>query len=119
MAIRHACSPGRPLLGVVAAVFTVALAARAAIVALGGGLRGMGNYDDGVYFSASVALLHGRLPYRDFLFLQPPGILVALAPFASLAPLVGDADAFVGGPATAFLVLGALNAVLVVLVLRR
>ena len=109
---------GRPLLVVVPAVFALALAARTAIVETGGGLRGMGNYDDGVYFSASMALLHGRLPYRDFLFLQPPGILVALAPFAALAPLVGDANAFVAAR-LGFLTLGAVNAVLVVLVLRR
>ncbi len=109
---------GRPLRVVVGAVLALALAARVTIVEAGGGLRGMGNYDDGVYFSASMALLHGRLPYRDFLFLQPPGILVALAPFAALAPLVGDANAFVAAR-LGFLALGALNAVLVVLVLRR
>ena len=109
---------GRALRVVVGVVFTLALAARSTIVVAGGGLRGMGNYDDGVYFSASLALLHGRLPYRDFLFLQPPGILVALAPFAALAPLVGDADAFVAAR-LGFLVLGSVNAVLVVLVLRR
>ncbi|MGI3785442.1 MAG: phospholipid carrier-dependent glycosyltransferase [Janthinobacterium lividum] len=109
---------GRALRTVVGAVFALALAARATIVGAGGGLRGMGNYDDGVYFSASMALLHGRLPYRDFLFLQPPGILVALAPSAALSPLVGDADAFVAAR-LGFLVLGSLNSVLVVLVLRR
>lgn len=109
---------GRSLRVVLALVFSLALAARATIVAAGGGLRGMGNYDDGVYFSASVALLHGRLPYRDFLFLQPPGVLVALAPFAAVAPLVGDANAFVAAR-LGFLVLGSLNAVLVAVVLRR
>lgn len=100
------------------AVFAIAVAARLAIVEAGGGLLGMGNYDDGVYFSASVALLHGRLPYRDFLFLQPPGILVVLAPFAALASWLGDAHAFVAAR-LGFLLLGALNAGLVTLVLRR
>ncbi|HEY0237390.1 MAG TPA: phospholipid carrier-dependent glycosyltransferase [Friedmanniella sp.] len=100
------------------AVFAAALAARVAIVEAGGGLLGMGNYDDGVYFSASVALLHGRLPYRDFLFLQPPGILVVLAPFAALGPWVGDAHAFVAAR-LGFLLLGAVNAALVALALRR
>lgn len=109
---------GRPLRAVTAAVFSAALAARVMIVEAGGGLRGMGSYDDGVYFSASIALLHGRLPYRDFLFLQPPGILVVLAPFAALAPWLGDANAFVVAR-LGFLLLGAVNATLVALALRR
>ena len=45
-------------------------------------MYGLGNYDDGVYYSAATALVHGQLPYRDFLLLQPPGIAVLLAPFA-------------------------------------
>ena len=84
----------------------------------GGGLYGLINYDDGVYFGSAVALVHGRIPYRDFLLLHPPGILYILAPFAALGGIVGDATAF----ATArfgFMVLGAANTGLVVLVASR
>jgi Glycosyltransferase family 87 len=36
------------------------------------------SYDEGVYFSASALLLRGVLPYRDFVFVHPPGILYLL-----------------------------------------
>lgn len=82
------------------------------------GWLSVGTYDDGVHFSAAVALLHGRLPYRDLLFLQPPGVLLALSPFAAVADAVGDARAFALAR-VAFCGLGALDAALVALVLRR
>ena len=40
---------------------------------------------------AAVGLVHGRLPYQDFLFLHPPGVLLALAPVAGLGRWVGEA----------------------------
>ncbi|MCL2465937.1 MAG: glycosyltransferase family 39 protein [Micrococcales bacterium] len=76
------------------------------------GLYGMHRYDDGVYFTAAAALVHGRMPYRDFIFLHPPGIAVVLAPFAALGRWIGDADALVGAR-VAFIVLGAVSALLV------
>ncbi|MFD1721000.1 glycosyltransferase family 39 protein [Amnibacterium endophyticum] len=82
------------------------------------GYLAVGTYDDGVHFSTAVALLHGRLPYRDVLFLQPPGVLLALSPFAALTDLVGDARAFALAR-IAFCLLGALDAALVALLLRR
>ena len=54
----------------------VALAVRRVPVLRGGGLFGTMAYDDGVYFGSAIALLDGRVPYRDFLLLHPPGILV-------------------------------------------
>ncbi len=84
----------------------------------GGGLYGLNDYDDGVYFGAAVALVHGSIPYRDFLLLHPPGILYVLAPFAALGNLVGDATAFAAAR-LAFMLLGAANAGLVALVAGR
>jgi len=55
--------------------------ARLVPVLRGGGLAGLGNYDDGVYYASGTALLNGILPYRDYVFLHPPGIVVMLAPF--------------------------------------
>src|SRR3954470_10523976 len=60
----------------------------------GGGLAGYGSYDDAVYYASAVGLVHGRLPYRDFLLLQPPGIVVALAPFAALGRIIGETAGF-------------------------
>ena len=53
----------------------------------------MGNYDDGVHFAAALGLVNGLLPYRDFLLLHPPGVVLALAPFAALSWLIGEPDA--------------------------
>ena len=66
-------------------VATAAFLLRLLPVLHGGGLYGRGNYDDGVYYAAAAGLVHGLLPYRDVLLLHPPGIVLALAPFAALA----------------------------------
>jgi hypothetical protein len=55
------------------------------------------EYDDGVYFGASVELVHGVLAYRDFAFIQPPMITIWMAPFAALSPLTGTAAAIEAG----------------------
>lgn len=44
------------------------------LVGHGGALVSPTDYDTGVYFSASALLLRGVLPYRDFVFVHPPGI---------------------------------------------
>jgi hypothetical protein len=46
------------------------------------------EYDDGVYLGATIRLLQGALPYRDFAFVQPPGILVISLPFALVARVI-------------------------------
>ena len=56
----------------------VAYVARLVPVVRGAGLRGMNSYDGAVYYAAAAGLAHRLLPYRDFLFLHPPGIVVAL-----------------------------------------
>ena len=50
-----------------------------------GALHGVIQYDDGTYYAASAQLLAGRLPYRSFVFVQPPGIAVLLTPVVWLA----------------------------------
>ena len=72
----------------------LAFAARLWPVLHGGGLFGLAGYDDGVYESAADAVVSGRLPYRDFLLLHPPGLIYLLAPFALLGRVIGDADAW-------------------------
>ncbi len=102
------------LVGVAVAAFLIRLLP----VLWGGGLYGRGNYDDGVYFATATGLVHGLLPYRDVLLLHPPGIVLALAPFAALAGVVGDPTALAIAR-VGFMLLGALNAVLVGVALRR
>ncbi|KAE8762777.1 glycosyltransferase 87 family protein, partial [Georgenia thermotolerans] len=97
---------------VAALVATVAAAVRLLPVLAGGGLRGAGGYDDGVYFTAATALVHGRMPYAAFVLLHPPGIALVLAPFAALTRWVPDSVAFALAR-VAFVALGTLTAVLV------
>src|SRR5471030_903540 len=111
---RHALRPSIALWLLLALAFL----ARLAPVLRGGGLRGILAYDDGVYFGAADALLSGRLPYRDFLLLHPPGVLIALAPFAALGRLTSD-PLGLAVARLAFMAIGALNAVLVYAVARR
>jgi len=80
-------------------------------------LRGVIGYDDGVHLAAAQHLLAGSLPYTDFTFLQPGGVVVALAPFAALAGLVGDSWAMAAARVATVLV-AALSAVLVAAILR-
>ena len=55
------------------------------------------DYDEGVYFASSSLLLRGALPYRDFAFVHPPGLLYCLWPAAWLGsvrdPSIGFAAA--------------------------
>ena len=59
------------------AVAVAAFLFRLVPVLRGGGLVGMGNYDDGVYYASATGLVHGLLSYRDFLLLHPPGATAA------------------------------------------
>nr|WP_242544165.1 glycosyltransferase family 87 protein [Corallococcus sp. NCSPR001] len=52
------------------------------------------DYDEGVYFSAASLLLRGDLPYRDFIFVHPPGGLLLWAPGAALTLGLDAATAY-------------------------
>ena len=93
-------------------ITVLAFTVRLVPVLRGGGLRGVLGYDDGVYYSAADALLSGRLPYRDYLLLHPPGIVLALTPFAAIGRLTSDPTGMALAR-LAFMAVGALNAVLV------
>lgn len=101
-----------------AAVFGVAVAARYLPLRRGGGLRGYGTYDDTVYFASALGWIHGRWPYRDFLLIQPPGIVVALTPFAALHRWFGDSGALAAARLS-WILLGGLTAVGLVALLWR
>lgn len=50
---------------------------------------GSASYDDGVYVGSAIELARGLLPYRDYTFVQPPGITILLAPAAVLCRALG------------------------------
>ena len=100
------------------AIGAIAFAARLWPVLRGGGLRGLGDYDDGVYFSGADAIVSGRVPYRDYVLLHPPGLVLLLTPFAALGRLVGDPNGWAVAR-LAMMAVGGLSAALVFLVCRR
>lgn len=98
--------------------FAIAFVVRLTPVLIGGGLGYFDRYDDGVYYTAADALTFGRVPYRDFILLHPPGSVLVLTPFAALGRATSDGT----GLAVARLVfmgIGGLNAVLVTLIAAR
>jgi hypothetical protein len=71
---------------VIGATTVLALALRLYLVARHGFLTsGTIEYDDGVYLGTGLRLTQGVLPYRDFAFVQPPGILLLTLPAALVA----------------------------------
>jgi len=70
----------------------LALALRLFLVTRPGFLTsGNVEYDDGVYLGAALRLLHGALPYKDYAFVQPPGIVVVALPGAVIGSLTSQA----------------------------
>jgi alpha-1,2-mannosyltransferase len=103
---------------VLAGIGVLAFLVRLIPVITGGGLGSYGRYDDGVYYTASDALTFGRVPYRDFTFLHPPGLPLVLVPFALLGRLTSDPVGMAAGR-LAFMGVGAVNAVLVAVLASR
>lgn len=76
----------------IAVATLVALGLRVYQLAAPGYLLGVTEYDDGSYFGSAVHLTTGILPYRDFVFVQPPGITILMTPVALLAKVTGTAS---------------------------
>ncbi|MCU1473529.1 hypothetical protein [Amnibacterium sp.] len=110
--------PGWAWIALLAVIAVVAFAIRLRLLVHPGGLDASDVYDDGVYYAAADALVHGRLPYRDFLFLQPPGTVLVLAPFAWIGSLTRDGFGVVAARLV-FMAIGAANAVLAATLARR
>ncbi len=75
-------------------------------------------YDSGVYFAASFHLVSGVLPYRDFTFVQPPGILLLISPVTLLSRVIGTHDGFILARVVGALITG-LNAGLLAWLVRH
>jgi len=70
---------------VMLAATALALALRLYLLSRPGFRTGVTEYDDGVYLGGAIRLISGDLPYHDFAFVQPPGILLLMAPVAVIA----------------------------------
>lgn len=49
--------------------------------------------DVSVYLGSAVRLAHGVLPYRDYIYVQPPGFTLLTAPIGLLSEAIGTRDA--------------------------
>jgi len=99
------------------AVFVLAFLVRLVPLLAHHTLTGLLEYDDGVHFSSAEQLVAGHLPYRDFIFIQPPGVTLLLTPFALLAHGIGDAGAMAVARVF-FIAVAATNAALIAHILR-
>jgi alpha-1,2-mannosyltransferase len=79
----------QPATLVIIGMALLALAVRLYYFTRPGYLLGVTEYDDGSYFGSAVRLVHGVLPYRDFVFVQPPGITLLMTPVALLSKVTG------------------------------
>ncbi len=78
-----------PVSWVIVATTALALGLRMWQLSSPGHLTGVTEYDDGVYLGAALRLVHGVLPYRDFVLVQPPGLILIMTPVAALAKWTG------------------------------
>jgi hypothetical protein len=76
-------APGKVMLIATA----LAVAIRLFTLTRTGYLTGITEYDDGVYLGAALRITEGAVPYKDFAFVQPPGILLLMTPVALVAKL--------------------------------
>ena len=54
-----------------------------------GYLFGISEYDDGTDFGSAIRLVHGGVPYHDFIMVQPPGITLIMFPVALITKGMG------------------------------
>ena len=100
------------------AVFVFAFLARLLSLMFAGGFDSILGYDDGVYFGASAAFVHGLIPYKDFVLVHPPGILLILAPFTWISKLTSDSFAFYAARIF-FMLIGATSTALIYVIAKR
>ncbi|HUY60848.1 MAG TPA: hypothetical protein VMW49_03130 [Candidatus Dormibacteraeota bacterium] len=75
---------------VVGAAAALAFGLRLYLILRPGHLFGIVQYDDAVYVGAAIRIANGALPYRNFVFDQPPGVPLLLAPLGLLSHLIGS-----------------------------
>jgi hypothetical protein len=96
-------APGRralvrdPVMATIVVTTLIAALLRAYQLTRPGFLLGVIEYDDGADFGSAIRLVHGALPYRDFIMVQPPGITLLMTPVAFAAKGLGSAGALAIG----------------------
>lgn len=79
-------SAGRPrpsaLTAVIITATLTAVCLRLYDLSRPGLLYGINEYDEGTDFGSAIRLVHGALPYRDYVMVQPPGITLLMFPVA-------------------------------------
>src|SRR5580692_4678329 len=78
----------------------------------------LSSYDSGVYLASTIHLVSGVLPYRDFTFVQPPGILLLMSPVGVFSRVFGTHDGFIAARVVSSVVT-ALNAGLLAWLVRH
>lgn len=101
----------------VSALLTASVLARPGALAGVHGYLGFG-YDDGAHLATALDLTRLSLPYRDYVFLHPPGITVLLLPLAIVGRVLGEGAALVLGRIVV-LAVSAANVALVAWLVRR
>jgi alpha-1,2-mannosyltransferase len=98
-------APARPRTGLrPSAVTVVIITATVLAVALRiydltrpGYLLGISEYDDGTDFGSAIRLVHGGVPYRDFIMVQPPGSTLLMFPVALITKGMGTITGMAAG----------------------
>src|SRR5262245_11005445 len=86
-------TPGR----IIVVLTLIGLGLRLYYLSRPGYLTGVTEYDDGSYLGSAIRLVHGQLPYKDFVFVQPPGITLLMTPVALISELTGSGAGMVLG----------------------
>ena len=82
---------------IIAGFTLIGVSLRLFLLSRPGYLLGVTQYDDGPYFGSALRLVHGALPYRDFIIVQPPGITLLMSPAALLAQVTSPAWGMAAG----------------------
>jgi hypothetical protein len=85
------------LTAVIIAATVIAVALRLYDLSRPGYLRGISEYDDGTDFGSAIRLVHGAIPYRDFIMVQPPGITLLMYPVALATKAAGTVTGMATG----------------------
>jgi alpha-1,2-mannosyltransferase len=84
---------GRPrpwtLIAVIVTATVLAAGLRLYDLSRPGFLLGINEYDEGTDFGSAIRLVHGALPYRDFIMVHPPGITLLMYPVALATRAMG------------------------------
>jgi Dolichyl-phosphate-mannose-protein mannosyltransferase len=90
--LARGCSAGAGPWTLIAVIMTATLLAvglRLYDLSRPGFLLGIDEYDEGTDFGSAIRLVHGALPYRDFIMVHPPGITLLMFPVALATRVMG------------------------------